>query len=465
MTGGAGGYYDERAETMLREELADLQQRLLVGTLKRVWEGSPFYRRKFQEAGMDPREVRNREDLTQLPTTTKSELVGEQLRAPPFGDLPSTPPTEFATVVGTTGTTGIPIFVPLTVSDSGEYCTPDSASWLRTLHSIGYSEDRDILQSAWNYGFWYFSASCLAFGRGRARPPHVITSIGRTGWQLQLMERLGITIFFATQSYVLYVGEKARELGVDPSSDLSVRMVVGGGEPGLLAIEGFRERMKRAWGDGVDCFESAGASEMGYLGQECWAHQGLHVPEDYLLVEVLDLGSGEPVGPGERGELCITHLRREAMPLVRYRIGDVTVYEDDVCGCGRTHLRLQGILGRTDDMIKVKGLQFFPSQVESVVASMPGCTGEFLIIVGKDQSDVLDTFRVQVEARCEDEEALTSRIERDVRALTGIRPEVELVAPGTMVRSPHKAVRLLDLRKEGAEEKHRKKLQYARRLD
>ena len=279
------------------------------------------------------------------------------------------------------------------------------------------------------------------------------------------MRRLHTTIFFATQSYTLYVGEKARELGIDLTSDLSVRKVVGGGEPGLLAIEGFRDRMRRAWGDGVDLFESAGASEMGYLGQECSAHQGLHVPEDYLLVEVLDTSSGEPVGPGERGELCITHLRREGMPLVRYCIGDVTSYEDNTCGCGRTHLRLQGIVGRTDDMIKVKGLKFFPTQVESIVECTPGCTGEFLIVVDKDQAEVLDTFTVRVEADGGRHDDLASCLERDIRALTGIRPDIEVLQPGELVRSPHKAVRLLDLRKEDAEEGFAKKLQYAKRLD
>ena len=464
MTGPEARFWNREVETMPREGLDRLQDRLLAHALARVWEGSPFYRRKFQGAGVDPREVRTRADLHRLPTTTKSELVAEQLRAPPFGDVPSARPSEIATVVGTTGTTGLPIFVPLTAGDACEYCTPDSETWLRTLHSINYSEGRDVLQSAWNYGFWYFSASCLAFGRGRARPPHVITSIGRTEWQIELMRRLGTTIFFATQSYVLYAGERARAMGIDPSSDLPVRSVVGGGEPGLLAIEGFRDRMRRAWGDGVDAFESAGASEMGYLGQECWAHQGLHVPEDYLLVEVLDLDSGEPVGPGERGELCVTHLQREGMPLVRYRIGDVTVYEDGPCGCGRTHLRLQGIVGRTDDMVKVKGLKFFPAQVESVVECTEGCTGEFLIVVGKDQSEVLDTFTVRVEAGGQRGD-VAARLERDIRALTGIRPEIELVGPGTLVRSPHKAVRLLDLRKEGAEERLKKRLEYAKRLD
>jgi phenylacetate-CoA ligase len=450
---------------MSRADLEDLQDRLLRATLQRVWRGSPFYRRKFEEAGVDPREVRDRIGLRTLPVTTKDELVAEQRRAPPFGDLPSAPASKFATVVGTTGTTGVPLFVPLTSSDSCEYCTPDSETWLRTLHSMGFSEGEDVLQSAWNYGFWYFSASCLAFGRDRARPPHLITSIGRTRWQIELMRRLRTTIFFATQSYTLFVGERARAMGVDPSRDLSVRKVVGGGEPGLLAIEGFRDRMRRAWGDGVDFFESAGASEMGYLGQECAAHQGLHVPEDYLLVEVLDPSSGELVGPGEHGELCITHLRREGMPLVRYCIGDVTSYEDDTCGCGRTHVRLQGIAGRTDDMIKVKGLKFFPTQVESIVERTPGCTGEFLIVVDKDQAEVLDTFTVRVEADCGQYDDLAACLERDIRALTGIRPDIEVVEPGILVRSPHKAVRLLDLRREDAEEKHRKKLEYAKRLD
>jgi phenylacetate-CoA ligase len=457
--------WNPQVETMGRPDLEGLQDKLLRATLGRVWDGSPFYRRKFGEAGVDPRDLRGRSDLHLLPVTTKEELAQEQRRAPPYGEVPAAGPSEYATVVGTTGTTGIPLFVPLTMSDTCEYCTPDSETWLRTLHSMGYSPERDILQSAWNYGFWYFSASCMAFSRGQARPPHVITSIGRTRWQLDLMKRLGTTTFFATQSYVLYVGEKARELGIDPATDLRVDKVVGGGEPGMLAIDGFRDRLQRAWGDGVDTFESAGASEMGYLGQECWAHQGLHVPEDHLLVEVLDPGTGEQVGPGEPGEMCITHLRREGMPLVRYCIGDVTSYEDEPCGCGRTHMRLQGILGRTDDMIKVKGLKFWPSQGEAVVTRTEGCTGEFLIEVDKDQAEVLDTFRVRVEADCGPHDDLADCLERDIRALVGVRPEVEVIEPGELVRSPHKAVRLLDRRKEGAEEMHRKKMAYARRLD
>lgn len=458
-------FWNKQVETIPRSDLERLQDKLLRGTLKRVWNGSPFYRRKFEKAGVDPRDIEGRRDLHLLPVTTKVELAEDQRRAPPYGDLPSTSSSEFATVVGTTGTTGIPLFVPLTMADTCEYCTPDSETWLRTLHSMGYSPGRDILQSAWNYGFWYFSASCMAFGRGSVRPPHVITSIGRTRWQLELMKRLGTTTFFATQSYMLYVGEKARELGIDPSTDLLVDKVVGGGEPGLLAIEGFRERLQRAWGEGVDTFESAGASEMGYLGQECWAHQGLHVPEDYLLVEVLDPETGEQVGPGEKGEMCITHLRREGMPLVRYCIGDVTSYMDEPCGCGRTHMRLQGIVGRTDDMIKVKGLKFWPSQVEAVVTCTEGCTGEFLIEVDKDADEVLDTFKVRVEADCGPHDDLAVCLERDIRALVGVRPDVEVVEPGEMVRSPHKAVRLLDKRKEDAERKHEKKLAHARRLD
>jgi phenylacetate-CoA ligase len=458
-------FWNRDMETLSRPDLEGLQDKLLRATLERVWEGSPFYRRKYGEAGVDPQDIRGRSDLHRLPVTTKQELAEEQGRSPPYGDVPSSPPDQYATVVGTTGTTGSPLFVPLTMADTCEYCTPDSETWLRTLHSMGYSPGMDILQSAWNYGFWYFSASCMAFARGSVRPPHVITSIGRTRWQLELMRDLRTTTFFATQSYVLYVGEKARELGIDPSKDLSVDKVVGGGEPGMLAIEGFRDRLKSAWGDGVDTFESAGASEMGYLGQECWSHQGLHVPEDYLLVEVIDTHSGEQVAPGERGELCITHLRREGMPLVRYCIGDVTSYEVETCGCGRTHMRLQGIVGRTDDMIKVKGLKFWPSQVEAVVTCTDGCTGEFLIEVDKDQAEVLDTFKVKVEADCGPHDDMAACLERDIRALVGVRPDIEVVEPGELVRSPHKATRLLDHRKEGAEERHKKKLAYAKRLD
>jgi phenylacetate-CoA ligase len=390
----------------------------------------------------------------------------EQANKPPFGELLCVRDGSIMTIVGTTGTTGEQTIVPLTEFDSTQYCSPDSETWLRTLYSSGFDEEKDIVQSAWNYGFWYFSGSCLSFTRRRTIPPHIITGIGRTKFQIETMKKLRSTIFFATQSYGLYVGQKVREMGIDPSKELSIKSVIQGGEPGLLSIEGYRDRMRKAWGDGVDFFESAGASEIGYFGQECIAHQGLHVPEDYLFIEIIDPENGEQLGPGESGELVITHLKREGMPLVRYRIGDITSFEDDVCVCGRTHLRLQGIQGRTDDMIKVKGLKFFPTQIESLVKQIPGCTGEFLITVDKDQEDVLDTIKIQIEYFSDaDKDALEDELIKSIRAFTSIKPEVELVVEGKLPRSPHKAVRLLDLRKKGAEDKFHRKLEYAKKLE
>jgi phenylacetate-CoA ligase len=377
------------------------------------------------------------------------------------------PEEDLSTVVATTGTTGAPIMVPLTEFDSTQYCSPDSESWLRTLYSSGYRKG-DIIQSAWNYGFWYFSGSCLSFTRRRCEPPFIISGIGRTGWQLDLMKDLRTTIFFATQSYGLFIGQKVRELPSKERDRIKIRSVVQGGEPGLLAIGNFRNRMKEAWcaqGHEVDFFESAGASEIGYFGQECVAHRGLHVPEDYIHVEIID-ENGEPVAPGERGQMVMTHLRREAMPLIRYRIGDVTLAEYEKCGCGRTHMRLQGIVGRTDDMVKVKGIKFFPSQVESVVRAMPGCTGEFLIPIEKDQAEVLDKFKVVIEHLpdadvCE----LEKELSRSIKAFVSVAADIELVLQGKMPRSPHKAQRILDKRKLGAEDRYKAKIEFARRME
>lgn len=451
---------------MPRKELEGYKSKLLKNAINHAYSNSKYYRRKLDSALKEQNNVSGDIDITKLPFTTKKELMEEQARNPPFGDFVCVKDEGIVTIIGTTGTTGEPTFVPLTEFDSTQYCSPDSETWLRTLYSSSYDEGKDLVQSAWNYGFWYFSGSCLSFTRRRACPPHIITSIGRTEFQIETMKKLGITIFFATQSYGLYVGQKAREMGITPSEDLCIKSVIQGGEPGLLSIEGYRDKMREIWGEGIDFFESAGASEIGYFGQECIAHEGLHVPEDYLFIEIIDSETGEQLGPGETGEMVITHLKREGMPLIRYRIGDVTSYEEDVCDCGRTHLRLQGIRGRTDDMIKVKGLKIFPTQVESLVKQCPGCTGEFIIIVEKDQDGVLDEMKIQIECFSgADKEALEHQLNKNIRAFTSLKPELELIPEGKLPRSPHKAVRLLDLRKKGAKDKFQKKLEYAKKLE
>jgi phenylacetate-CoA ligase len=459
-------YYNKKMETMPRHELDRLKLHLLRKVLKHAYGNSRFYRRTFRKAGFDPSSVKRLEDLSKAPFTSKMDLMIAQEGSPPFGDMLTVPVDTLSTVVATTGTTGNPIMVPLSEFDSTQYCSPDSQSWLRTLYSCGYRKG-DIIQSAWNYGFWYFSGSCLSFTRSKCEPPFIISGIGRSSWQLQLMERMRTTMFFATQSYGLFIGQKVMELSSKKRDKIKIRSVVQGGEPGLLAIDNFRQRMKDAWcsqGHEVDFFESAGASEIGYFGQECVAHQGLHVPEDYIHIEVLD-EDGSPVAPGEKGEMVMTHLQREAMPLIRYRIGDVTVAEYEKCGCGRTHLRLQGIVGRTDDMVKVKGIKFFPSQVESIVRATPGCTGEFLITIDKDQAEVLDSFKVTIEHFPDaDVKGLRKELDRSIRALVSVAAELVLVPQGEMPRSPHKALRILDKRKYGAEDRFKNKIEFARRV-
>lgn len=459
-------YMNKRVETMPRRELDRLKLHLLKKVLKHAYTNSRYYRRTFKKAGFTPSKVKKLEDLSQAPFVTKMDLMISQEGRPPFGEMLAVPETDLATAIATTGTTGDPIMVPLTEFDSTQYCSPDSESWLRTLYSSGYRKG-DIVQSAWNYGFWYFSGSCLSFTRRRCEPPFIISGIGRTKWQLDLMKRLRTTIFFATQSYGLFIGQKVMELPRKERERIKIRSVVQGGEPGLLAIDGFRDRMKSSWcaqGHDVDFFESAGASEIGYFGQECIAHQGLHVPEDYILIEILG-PDGEQVAHGERGEMVMTHLRREAMPLIRYKIGDVTVAEYDRCGCGRTHMRLQGIIGRTDDMVKVKGIKFFPTQMESIVRSTPGCTGEFVITIDKDQEEVLDSFHVMIEHLPEaDVLELRKELTRNIKALISVGADIEIVPLGKMPRSPHKALRLIDKRKRGAEERYNSKVEYAERI-
>jgi phenylacetate-CoA ligase len=459
-------YYNKQRECMARGELDQLRLKLLKRVLRHTAKNSRYYKRKFRDTRFDPSTVKTLEHVRKIPTTDRSEVMTAQESRPPFGELPCLGLDSLATVVATTGTTGRPLLVPLTEFDSTQYCSPDSETWMRTFYSIG-AKRGDLVQSAWNYNFWYFSGSCLSFSRGQCRPPFVVTGVGRTSYQLDVMKRLKPTIFFATQSYGLFMGQQYAKLPEKEARKIRVRAVVQGGEPGLLSIEGFRKKMKDAWcshGREVDFFESAGASEIGYFGQECIAHEGLHMPEDYLFVEVLD-PSGEQVAPGERGELVLTHLQREAMPLVRYKIGDVTTYDNEKCSCGRTHIRLLGIVGRTDDMVKVKGIKFFPTQVESLIRTIPGCTGECLITIDKDQGEALDSFEISVEHyKGADTEKISKEIVASIRALVGIVPGIRMVPEGELTRSPHKALRILDLRKFGAEERYKQKIDFSKRI-
>jgi phenylacetate-CoA ligase len=243
-------------------------------------------------------------------------------------------------------------------------------------------------------------------------------------------------------------------MGVDPRRDLKVRKLFLAGEAGASNPE-VRSRIEREWA--ADVFDMYGMVEIGYCGNECGEKRGLHLPEDWLYFETVDIDTQAPTPPGERGILVITHLRRQAMPLLRYRIDDITTIREEACGCGRSLARLEGgIVGRSDDMLKVKGLKFFPSQLEAAIKRYPHCTGHYQAVIDKDQSDILDTITIRVEYDAQstgDVEALRRDLQRDLTNAFFFSPTLEMVPEGSLARFSMKAMRVIDLRRKGAKEK------------
>jgi phenylacetate-CoA ligase len=314
----------------------------------------------------------------------------------------------------------------------------------------------DIVASAFNYTWWFVCGGVVDFG---GEPPDTLYTaalahIGRTDLQIQGLKDFGISVWTGTPSYAMYLAEAARRMGVDPRRDLKVRKLFLAGEAGASNPE-VRSRVEREWA--ADVFDMYGMVEIGYCGNECGEKRGLHLPEDWLLFETVDIETQAPTPPGERGILVVTHLRRQAMPLLRYRIDDITTIREEACGCGRSLARLEGgIVGRSDDMLKVKGLKFFPSQLEAAIKRYPQCTGHYQAVIDKDQSDILDTITIRVEYDVQstgDVEALRRDLQRDLTNAFFFSPTLEMVPEGSLARFSMKAMRVIDLRRKGAREK------------
>lgn len=444
--------YWSRVEVASRRELRRIQLKRLKRAVRYVWSRSRFYRRKLREAGFHPSDLRSLEDIRRVPLTGKEELRELQLRnvregRPPYDGLLCVPEREVATCVATTGTTGVPLIVPLTLRDASMYHGGEVCH--RGYVAVGLKPG-DIVQNAFNHSFWFVSASLVDLACRTPEYPtvYLASHIGNSRLQLKLIQELRPKAFSSTPSYCLYLAELAREQGVDPR-ELGVEVLLLAGEPGA-SIPSFRARLEEAWG--ARAYDIYGLVEMGWVGGECWAQSGIHVAEDVFLAEVVDPEAGEPVGEGEEGSLVLTHLRREAMPLLRYDTRDIVKAAFEPCECGRTHMRLVGgIVGRATEQLKVKGLAVYPSQVAEALNRIPECTGHFLIVVGKDAREILDTCTIRVEVRhgsLSDE--LRRRIARELQSTIWITPEVELVEEGELSRFVMKSIRVLDLRKPGA---------------
>ncbi len=421
---------------MDRSELEELQLRRLKRTLEQVYRNVPFYHNRMAEAGITPQDINSLKDIEKLPFTRKADLRDNY----PFG-LFAVPREEIVRVHASSGTTGKPTVVGYTKKDIETW----SDMMARDFVMVGVTK-KDIFQNAVNYGF-FTGGLGVHYGIERMGAMAVPSGTGNTERQLEIMADFGVTVVHCTPSYALYLAETAKAKGF--MERLKLRIGCFGAEPWS---EEARQELEAAFN--IKAYDSYGLSEMFGPGVafECQEQDGLHIWEDHFLVEIIDK-DGNPCAPGERGELVLTSLTKEAMPLIRYKTGDVTYLLEDSCNCGRVSRRVHRFLGRADDMLVVRGINVFPSQIEDVLLSIPEIGDYFQVIVDRKHHG-LDELTIQVEMKDEaftgeiaDLARLQKKVEERLKAVLNLRSKVELVEKGTIPRTSGKSKKIVDLRK------------------
>jgi phenylacetate-CoA ligase len=433
------GMFQPGDEARPRPELESLQSERLVALVNRVTEAVPLYRAKYADAGFDPASLRGLEDLHRIPFTVKDDLRS----AYPYGMF-AVPRADIVRVHASSGTTGQITVVGYTRGDIDMWAD----MMARTFAGAGATPD-DVIQVAYGYGL--FTGGLGAhYGAERLGSLTVPISGGNTARQVQIMKDFGVTILACTPSYALHIAEAAVDSGVDPR-ELPLRAGVFGAEPWSDAM---RTQLQDALG--AKAFDIYGLSEVLGPGVafECECQDGLHVNEDHFYVEILDPDTLEPVPEGTWGEVVFTTLTKEGIPVVRYRTRDLSRIVPGPCACGRTLRRIQRITGRTDDMIIVRGVNVFPSQIEQILAGFPGVAPHYQVVLTKDGP--MDAVEVRVEVSPDiafDEIKVLEKLQADVRqainSALAINVRVKMVEPRSIQRSEGKAVRVIDLRKEG----------------
>jgi phenylacetate-CoA ligase len=438
MNAAAITYWNERLERMPRPELERHQLGRLREQLDHVRERSPFYRRKLDTAGVAPGDIRSLDDLRRLPFTEKDELRESQERCPPWGDFACITPKDAVRVFQTSGTTGRPVRVMLSRKD-----------WLENFYEqfsyfrcgYGLTED-DVLFVPFNYGLF---VAWWGFQMAMERAGLMVIPGGGLGSKDRLRAMLdwGATVVCGTPSYLLYLAETARRNGIDlPGS--SIRKVVAAGEPGA-AVLATKKALEAQWG--AECFDDVGSTEISNFGYECTCHQGTHVIESMLLAEVLDPETAAPLPDGAVGELVLTNLCCESMPLIRYRTRDLVRFNRATCECGRTFLRLDGgVLGRTDDMFHFAGVNIFPTQIQNLLHGVDDFSQEWQLVVPPMGSG--RHLRIRVEPASEQVprarvDAAREYLVETVKYRVGVTPDVEVCEVGSLPRVEGKARRIV----------------------
>ncbi|MDR3588283.1 MAG: phenylacetate--CoA ligase [Negativicutes bacterium] len=429
--------WDKKAECMTRDEMEKLQLKRLRKTVRQVYENVPFYRQALDGKGMKPDDVSSLADLGRLPFTTKDDIREHY----PYG-LFSVPLKQIVRLHASSGTTGKPTVVGYTQHDIDLWTDVVA----RIVVAAGTTAE-DVAQVAFGYGL-FTGAFGLHYGLEKAGATIVPASTGNTERHIMLMQDFGTTVLVGTPSYSLYLAETAQGMGIDPKT-LSLRLGLFGAEG---CSEEMRQEIERIWG--ITALENYGMSEIigpGVSG-ECRCKQGLHINEDHFLPEIVDPATGEVLPYGETGELVLTTLSKEGLALLRYRTRDITSLNPEPCQCGRTLIRMAKVQGRTDDMLKIRGVNVFPSQIESVLVGIPEIGQHYNIFVRK--KGYLDEIEIAVELADEallDDfhvlDSLQDKIRHKLKVVLSIDANVRLVQPKTLARSEGKAQRIFDLRK------------------
>ena len=428
-------FFDEKMETMTRAQIEALQLERLQATVQHCM-NSPFYRKRFEEAGLKPEDIKTLDDIRRIPFTTKQDLRDTY----PFG-MASVPLRECTRLHSSSGTTGTPTVILHTQKDLEEW----AAQVARNLWMVGLRPD-DVFQNSSGYGM-FTGGLGFQYGAERLGMLTIPAAAGNSIRQIKFITDFGTTALHAVPSYVTRLYEVMKSMGVNPRRDTRLKVLAIGAEP---HSEEQRRRIEEMMG--VKAYNSFGMSEMcgPGVGFECQEQNGLHFWEDYYIVEIVDPETLEPVPDGEVGELVLTSLCREAMPLLRYRTRDLTRVLGRTCPCGRNHVRIDRMRGRSDDMMVLRGVNIFPIQIEKILMTFPELASNYLITLTTDEDNDNMTVEVELEELFTDDyrrlQNLTNRIQRALKDEILLTPHVKLLPKDSLPVSEGKAVRVVDKR-------------------
>ena len=419
------------------KELKKQQLQTLKEQIKHCYDNSSFYHKKFDSVGLKPEDIQTLDDLHKIPFTVKADLRDNY----PFG-MVAVELERIVEIHASSGTTGNPII--------GAYTKKDMDVWqelmARSIYTTG-GRAQDVIHIAYGYGL-FTGGLGFHYGAQKLGAKIIPASGGMTQRQIKLMKDLGATILACTPSFAIYLAETMVQECIDPKKELKLKSGMFGAEPWSDHI---RKRIENEMG--IEAFDVYGLTELCGPGVsvECNAHNGLHIWEDHFIVETIDPDSGEVLPPGQEGEIVFTTLTKTGLPVLRYRTRDISKIETEMCSCGRTHARMMRVHGRSDDMLIIRGVNIFPSQIEYAVMCFSELASQYLIVV--DRPGALDTFIIKVELteKAEkdpnlDKATLKKEIQKRIHIVTGITADVEIVKPGDLPRTEGKAKRVMDLR-------------------